>query len=220
MGIPDHIACLLRNLYAGQEAKVRTRHGTTDWFKIGKGVRQGCILSPCLFNFYAECTCAKSFQLCLALCNSMGCDPPGSSVHGIFQAKILEWVATLSSRGCSRLRDQTHSSLSLLHWQADCLPLAPPGKSECIKQIAGLVESQARIYIAERNINNLRYEDNTTLMAESAEQLKSFLKSVTESKKVGLKLNMQKTKIMASDPISSWQIDVAKMKTVADAGKD
>ena len=93
MGIPDYLTCLPRNLFAGQEVTVTARHGTIGWFKIGKGVRQGCILSPCLFNFYAECTCAKSFQLCLALCNSMGCDPPGSSVHGIFQAKILEWVA-------------------------------------------------------------------------------------------------------------------------------
>ena len=131
MGIPDHLACLLRNLYAGQEATVRTRHGTTDWFQIGKGVRQGCILSPCLFNLYAE----------------------------------------------------------------------------YIKRNAGLEEAQAGIKIAGRNFNNLRYADDTTLMAESEEELKSLLMTMKEeSEKVGLKLNIQKTKIMASGPITSWQI--------------
>ena len=123
MGIPDHLTCLLRNLYAGEEATVRTGHGTTDWFQIGKGVCQGCILSPCLFNFYAE----------------------------------------------YNMRN------------------------------AGLEEAQAGIKIARRNINNLRYADDITLMAESEEELKSFLKKVQEeSEKVGLKLNIQKTKIMAS----------------------
>ena len=122
MGIPDHLTCLLRNLYAGQEATVKTGHGTTDWFQIRKGVRQGCILSPCLFNFYAE----------------------------------------------------------------------------YIMRNAGWHEAQARIKIARRNINNLRYVDDTTLMAES-EKLKSFLMKVKEeSEKVGLKLNIQKTKIIAS----------------------
>ena len=121
MGIPDHLTCLLRNLYAGQEATVRTRHGTTDWFQIGKGVCQGCILSPCLFNLYAE----------------------------------------------------------------------------YIMRNAGLEEAQAGTKISGRNINNLRYADDTTLLAESEE----------ESEKVGLKLNTQKTKIMASDPITSGQID-------------
>jgi len=132
MGIPDHLTCLLRNLYAGQEATVRTGHGTTDWFQIGKGVRQGYILSPCLFNFYAE----------------------------------------------------------------------------DIMRNAGLEEAQAGIRISGRNINNLRYADNTTLMAESEEELKSLLmKLKEESEKVGLKLNIQKTKIMVSGPITSWQID-------------
>jgi len=132
MGIPDHLTCLLRNLYAGQEATVRIRHGTTDWFQIGKGVRQACILSPCLFNFYAE----------------------------------------------------------------------------YIMRNAGLEEAQAGIKIAGRNINNLRYADDTTLMAESEEELKSLLMKVKEdSEKVGLKLNIQKTKIMASGPITSWEID-------------
>ena len=131
MGIPDHLTCLLRNLYAGQEATVRTGHGTTDWFQIGKGVRQGCILSPCLFNFYPE--------------------------H--------------------------------------------------ILKNAGLEETQAEIKIARRNINNLRYADVATLMAEREEELKSLLMKVKEeSEKVGLKLNIQKTKIMASGPITSWQI--------------
>ena len=127
MGIPNHLTCLLRNLYAGQEATVRTGHGTTDWFQIGKGVCQGCILSPCLFNLYAEYIMRK----------------------------------------------------------------------------AGLEEAQSGIKIARRNINNLRYADDTTLMAES-EELKSLLMKVKEeSKKVGLKLNIQKTKIMASGPITS-----------------
>ena len=132
MGIQDHLTCLLRNLYAGQEATVRTRHGTTDWFQIGKGVHQGCILSPCLFSLYAE----------------------------------------------------------------------------YIMQNAGLDEAQAGIKIAKRNINNLRYADDTTLMAESEEELKSLLMKVKEeSEKAGLKLSIQKTKFMASSPIPSWQID-------------
>ena len=139
MGIPDHLTCL--NLYAGQEAPVRTGHGTTDWFQIGKGVRQGCILSPCLFNFYAE----------------------------------------------------------------------------YVMRNAGLDEAQAGIKIAGRNMNNLRYTDNTTFMAEREEELKHLLLKVkAESEKVGLKLNIQKTKIMASGPITSWQIDRETMETVRD----
>ena len=132
MGISDHLTCRLRNLCAGQEATVRTGHGTMDWFQIGKGVRQGCILSPCLFNLYAE----------------------------------------------------------------------------CIIQNAGLDEAQAGIKIAGRNINNLRYADDTTLMAESEEEIKSLLMKVKEeSEKVGLKLNIQKTKIIASGLTTSRQID-------------
>ena len=138
MGIPDHLACLLRNLYAGQEATVRTGHGTTDWFQTGKGVSQGCILSPCLFNLYTE-------------------------------------------------------------------------------KNARLDESQAEIKIAGRNINNLRYVDDTTLTAESKEELKSPLMKVQEeTEKVGLKLNIQKTKIMASGPITPWQIDGETVETVSD----
>ena len=140
MGIPDHLTCLLINQYTDQEATVRTRHGTTGWFQIGKGVRQGCILSPCLFNFYAE----------------------------------------------------------------------------YIMRNAGLDEAQAGIKIAGININNLRYADDTTLMAESKEELKSLLKVKEESEKAGLKLNIQKTKIMASGPITSWQIDGETMETVTD----
>ena len=141
MGIPDHLTCLLRNLCAGQEATVRTGHGTTDWFQKGKGVRQGCILSPCLF------------KLC----------------------------------------------------------------SEYITRNAGLDEAQARIKIAGRNINNLRYADDITLMAESEEELKSLLMKVKEeSEKIGLQLNIQKTKIMASSPITSRQIDGETVETVAD----
>ena len=132
MGIPDHLTCLLRNLYAGQEATVRTGHGTTDWFQIGKGVCQGYILSPCLFNLTAEYTMRN----------------------------------------------------------------------------AGLGEAQAGIKIAGRNIHHLRYADDTTLMAERKEELKSLLMKVKEeSEKGGLKLNIQETKIMASGPITSWEID-------------
>ena len=138
--MPDHLTYLLRNLYAGQEATVRTGHGTTDWFQIGKEVHQGCILSPCLFNLHAE----------------------------------------------------------------------------YIMRNTGLEEAQAGIKIAGRNINNLRYEDDTILMAESEEELKSLLKVKEESEKVGLKLNIQKTKIMASGPITSWQIDGETVETASD----
>ena len=138
MRIPDHLACLLSYLYAGQEATVRTGHGTTDWFQIGKGVHQGCIWSLCLFNLHAE----------------------------------------------------------------------------CIIQDAGLDEAQAGIKIARRNIDNLRYAGDTILMAQSEEELKSLLMKVKEEgEKAGLKLNIQKTKIMASSPITSWQVDG---ETVAD----
>ena len=141
MGIPDNLTCLLRNLYAGQEATVRTGHGTTDRFQIGKGACQNCILSPCLFNLCAE----------------------------------------------------------------------------YIMRNAGLDEAQAGIKFARRNINNLRYADDTTLMAESKEELKSLLMKVkVESEKVGLKLNIQKTKIMVSSPITSWQIDGETKETVRD----
>ena len=141
IGIPDHLTFLLRNLYAGQEATVRTGHGTTDWFQIGKGVCQGCLLSPCLFNVYAE----------------------------------------------------------------------------YIMRNAGLDEAGAGTKIAGRNINNLRYADDTTLRAESKEEQKRFLMKVKdESEKAGLKLNIQKTEIMASSPITSWQIDGEAVETVTD----
>ena len=141
MGIPDHLTCLLRNLYAAQEAPLRTGHGIIDWFQIGKGVRQGRIFSPCLLNLYAK----------------------------------------------------------------------------YIMRNAGLEEAEAVSKTAARNINNLRYADDTTLMAESEEELKSFLMKVKEeSEKVGLKLNIQKTKIMASGPFTSWQIDGEGVETVAD----
>ena len=141
MRISDYLSCLLRNLHAGEEATVRTGYGTTHWFQTRKGVRQGCILSPCLNNFYAE----------------------------------------------------------------------------YIMRNAGLEEAQAGIKIARRNISNLRYSDDPTLMAESEEELKSLLMKVKEeSEKVGLKLNIQKTKIMASGPITSWQIDGETVKTVTD----
>ena len=141
MEIQDHLTCLLQNLYAGQEASVRTGHETTDCFQTGKGVHQGCILSPCLFNLYAEDTIRST----------------------------------------------------------------------------GLDEAQAGIKITRRNINNLRYADDTTLMGESEEELKSLLMKLKEkSEKVGLKLNIQKTKIMTSSPITSWQIDGETMETVMD----
>ena len=148
MGIPDHLTCLLRNLYTGQEAASmeagavhETGHGTTDWFQIGKGVRQGCILSTCLFNSYAE----------------------------------------------------------------------------YIMRNAGLEEAQIGISIARRNINNLRYADDTTHISESKEERKKLLMKVKEeNEKVGLKLNIQKIKIMASSPITSWQIDGKTMETVTD----
>ena len=141
MGIPDHLTCLLRNLYAGQEATVRTRHGTIGWFQIGKGVHQGCVLSPCLFNLYTE----------------------------------------------------------------------------YIVRNIGLDEAQAGIKISGININNLRYADDITLMEESEEELKSFLMKVKEeSEKVGLKLNIQKFKIMASGPNTSWQIDGEIVEIVTD----
>ena len=141
MGIPEHLICLLRNLYTGQEATVRTGHGTTDWFQIGKGVHQVCVLSPCLFNLYAK----------------------------------------------------------------------------YIMRNAGLEETQAGIKIVRRNINNLRYAGATTLMAESEEEIKSLLMKVKEeSKKAGLKLNIQKTKIITSGPINSQQIDEETLETVTD----
>ena len=139
MGVPDHLTCLLRNLYAGQEATDRTGHGTKDWVQIRKGVRQGCILSPCLFNLCAE----------------------------------------------------------------------------YIMRNAGLDEAQAGIKIAGRNINNLRHANDTILVAEIEKELKSLLMKVKEeSDKIGLKLNIQKMKITASGPITSWQIDGETMETV------
>ena len=141
MGIPDHLTCLLRKPYADQEATVRTGHGTTDWFQIGKGVRQACILSPSLFNLYTE----------------------------------------------------------------------------YIMRNTGLDEAQAGIKIARRNINNLRCADDTTFMAEGEEELKSLLMKVKEEReKAGLKLNIKKTKIIASSPITSWQIHGKTMETVTD----
>ena len=141
MGIPDHLTCLLRNLYADQEAAVRTGRGTIDWFQVGKGVHQGSMLSPCLFNLYAE----------------------------------------------------------------------------YVIRNARLEEAQAGIKIARRDINNFRYADDTTLMAESEEELKSLLMKVKEeSENVDLKLNIQKTKIMASGPITSWKIDGETVETVSD----
>ena len=141
MGVSDHLTCLLRNLYADQEATVSSEYETTDWFQIGKAVCQGCILSPCLFNLYTE----------------------------------------------------------------------------YIMRNAGLKEAQAGIKIARRNINNLKYADDTTFMAENEEELKSLLMKVKEeSEKVGLKLNIQKTEIMLSGPITLWEIDGETVEAVSD----
>ena len=140
IGIPEYLTYFLRNPYAGQEVTFRTRHGIMDWFQIGKGVYQGCILSPCLFNSY----------------------------------------------------------------------------SEYIRRNARLGDSQAGIKIARKNINNLRYADDTTLMTESKELKSLLMKVKEESEKAGLKLNIQKTKIMASGPITSWQIEGGKLETVTD----
>ena len=139
IGIPDHLTCLLRNLYADQDATVRTLYGTTDWFKIEKGVRQGCLLSPCWFNLYAE----------------------------------------------------------------------------MVMRNARMDELQADIKIGRRNINSLKYADDTTLMVENEEELKSLLMRVEESERAGLKLNiLKKIKIMASGSINSWQIEGGKVEVV------
>ena len=142
MGIADHLTCLLRNLYAGQEATVGTGHGTTDWFQIGKGVSQGSILSLCLFNFYEE----------------------------------------------------------------------------YILRNTGLEETQVGIKIARRNISNLRYADDTTVMAESEKLKRLLMKVKEENEKVGLKLNIQKTKILASGLITSWQIEGVILERVYSLG--
>ena len=163
MGMPDNLTCLLRNLYAGEEATLRTGHGTMDWFQIGKGVYWGYILSPCLFNLYTECACSVA-QSWLTLCNSMDYSSPDFSVHGILQARILELVA-ISFSIC-----RVHHAKCQAGW------------------------STSWIKIAGRNINNLRYADNITLMTESEEELKSLLMKVEEEReKSGLKLNIQKT---------------------------
>ena len=155
---------------------------------------------------------AKSLQSCLAWCDPLECSLPGSSVHGILQARILEWIAMLFSRGSSWPRDWTQISCTagrfFTVWATREALYA-----EHIMWNAGLDESQARMKIAGRNINNIKYADDTTLIAESKEELKSLLMKVKEeSENVGLELNIQKTKIMASCPITSWQIEGKKWK--------
>ena len=189
MGIPDHLTCLLRNLYTGQEATVRTGHEKTDWFQIGKGVCQGCILSPCVFNLYAECY-AKSLQSCPTLCNPIDSSPPGPPIPGILQARTPEWVAISLSNAWKwkvKVKSLSRVRLSATPWTA--AHQAPPSMGlsrqeywsgvplpslEYIMRNAGLEEAQAGIKIAGRNINNLRYVDDTTFMAESKEELKSL----------------------------------------------
>ena len=183
IGIPDHLTCLLRNLCAGQEATVRTGHGTTDWFQIEKGVRQGCILSPCLFNLYAEYT--------------------KRNINNLRYADDT----TLMAESEEELKSLLMKVIGRTGVEAE---------AEYIMRNAGLEEAQAGIKIAGRNINNLRYTDDTTLMAENEELKSLWMKVKEESEKVGLKLNMQKTNIMASGPITSRQIDGEAMETVTD----
>ena len=184
MGIPDHLTCLLIYLYAGKEDTVRIRYGTTDWFTIGKGLCQGCILSPCLFNLYAKCVHAQSLQLCPTLCDPMDCSLPISSVHGDSAGKNTGVGCHALLRGSSRPRGQTHVSC-LLHWQAGSLWLAPYMQSTSCGMLGWM--TPVGIKIAGRNIN-LRHADDITLMSESEEKLKSLLMRVkVDSWKTGLK---------------------------------
>ena len=125
MGIPDHLTCLLRKLYAGKETQLEPNIEQWIFSKLRKEYIEAAYYHPVFFNFYAECMHAKSLQLCLTLCDPMDFSPPGSCVHGIIQAGILEWAALPSFRGSSQPRDVTHISLCLLHWQVGSLPLAP-----------------------------------------------------------------------------------------------
>ena len=205
----------------GQETTVRTLHGTTDWFKIGKGVWQGCILSHCLFNLHAEWVSEwmKATELCPTIW-----DPMDYTVHGILQARVLEWVAIPFSRGSSQPRDQTQVSRivgGLFFFLSFFLfyQLSYQGSpyAEYIMWNARLDDSQAGIKILGRNINNLRYPNDFILMAESEEGLNSLLKKMKEeSKKADLKLNIQKTKILAFGPITSWQIEEGKLEAMTD----
>ena len=156
MGTPDHLTCLLWNLYAGQEATVGTRHGTTDWFQIGKGVWQGCILSPCLFNLYVECYCCSVTKLCPILCNPIDCSLPGSSVHGILQQ---EYWSGLPFPSPGDLPDTgiepVSSTVAGRFFTTE--PLRKPYIQSISCEMARLDGSQAGIKIAGKNINNLRY---------------------------------------------------------------
>ena len=158
MGISDHLTCLLRNLYAGQEATVRTSDGTTNWFKMEKGVHQSCLLSRCLFNLYTELV--KVAQSCMTLW-----DPMNYTVHGILQARILEWVLVPFSKGFPN----QGSNPGLPHWRRILYQLSHQG-SQYIMQNAWLDKAQAGIRIVGKNINNLTYTDDTSLRAESESQ--------------------------------------------------
>ena len=211
MGILEYLTFLLRNLFAGQEATIRTRHGTTDWFQVGKGVHPGYILSPCLFNLYAEWKVkVKVVQSCLTLCDPMDC--PWNSL-----GQNTGWVAFPFSRGSSWHRNRTAVSCIARGFFTNWASGKSYMQSTSCKMLHKLDEAQAGMKIARRNINNHKYADDTTLMAESKRELRSFLMKVEEeSEKVGLKLNIQKTKIMASGPIISWQINEEKLETVTD----
>ena len=176
---PDHLICLLRNLYVGQEATVRTDMEQQTGTKLGKEYDKAVFCHP------AYLTSVQSIQLCPTLCNPMDCSPPDSSVYGIFQVRILEWISIFFSRGSSWFRDETHISWVSCTGRRILLPLAPSMWN------ARLDETQAGIKTDRRNINNLRYADDTTLMTETEEELKSLLMRVKEeSEKAGLKLNI------------------------------
>ena len=216
MEIPDHLTCLLRNLYAGQEATVRTGHGKTDWFQIGKGVRHGSILSPCLFNLYAGTSASLVAQTVKRLpimqetrVQSLSREDPLEKEMAT-HSSILAWKIP-GTEDPGRL--QSMWSQIVRHNWAISLHFT----SEYIMRKARLDEAQAGIKITGGNVNNLRYADDTTLMAETEEGLKNLLMKVKEgSEKFGLKLNIQKTKVMTSGPITSWQIDEKTMETVTD----
>ena len=260
-GIPDHLTCLLRNLHAGQEATVRTGHGTMDWFQIGEGVHQGCILSPCLFNSHAKyimrntgldeaqaglkivgrnisnlrCAddttswqkarkCQKSIYFCfIVYTNTFDCVDHNKLWKTLKEMGIPEHFTCL-------LRN-LYTGQEVTAGITDCFQIGTGVCQGCIlspclfslyadyiMRNTGLDEAQAGIKIAGRNINNLRYADDTTHMAESEEKLWSLLMKVkVEGEKVCLKLNIQKTMIMASGPITSWQIDGETMKTVTNS---
>ena len=219
--------CLLRNLYAGQEATVRTGHGTTDLFQIGKGVCQGCILSPCLFNFYAEYI-MRNAVLEEA---QAGIKIAGRNINNLRYTDDTTLMAESEEELKSllmKVKEESEKVGLKLNIQKTKIMASGPITSqqmygETLETVADFISlgskitAQGGIKIARRNINNLRYANDTTLMAESEEELKSLLMKVKEEdEKCGLKLNIQKIKITASGPITSWQIDGETLETVTE----